>query len=169
MLHRFAMPFALISALSLAACDTGAPDSATGQDGATENGVPHGLTQFDSPHAVAATMDRLEAAVQARGFKVFARIDHAAGAASVDMTLRPTQLLIFGNPEGGTPLMQNAQTMGIELPLKALVYEDADGQVRVAFNDPAFLADRHGMANAAQIAERMGGLLDALGKDATDR
>ena len=165
MLHRFGVSLAILSLAALAACDAQTPDSADAAQ-ATQD-IPQGLTQFDSPHAVAATMDRLEAAVQERGFKVFARIDHAAGAASVDMTLRPTQLLIFGNPQGGTPLMRNAQSMGIDLPLKALVYEDADGQVRVAFNDPAFLADRHDMANAAQIADRMGGLLDTLGKAAT--
>jgi len=121
-----------------------------------------GLYQQESPFPVSETMDRLEAVVRERGFRVFNRIDHAAGAASVDLDLRPTQLLIFGNPQGGTPLMQNAQTMGIDLPLKALVYEDADGQVHVAFNHPAFLVARHDLANGEQIIERMTGLLDGL-------
>lgn len=165
MLHRPGLIVAMLSLVGLAGCEAQTPTSADTAGAARD--IPHGLVQVDSPHAVSDTMDRLEAAVKERGFRVFARIDHAAGAASVDMTLRPTQLLIFGNPQGGTPLMQNAQTMGIDLPLKALVYEDAQGQVRVAFNDPAFLADRHDMANAAQIAERMGGLLNALGKAAT--
>lgn len=121
-----------------------------------------GLYQRTSPFPVSETMDGLEAAVRERGFRVFNRIDHAAGADSVDLDLRPTQLLIFGNPEGGTPLMQNAQTMGIDLPLKALVYEDSDGAVKIAFNHPAFLVARHDLAKREQIIERMTGLLDGL-------
>ncbi len=88
-------------------------------------------------------MDRLAAAVAAHGMAVLARIDHAAAAASVDMALRPTEVLIFGAPRAGTPLMLAAQTMGIDLPLKALVWQDAGGQTWLAYNDPAWLARRH--------------------------
>ncbi|GER07365.1 membrane protein [Iodidimonas muriae] len=126
-----------------------------------------GLLRFEASDSVAATMDRLEAAITQRGFKVFARIDHQAGARSIDMDLRPTQLLIFGNPEGGTPLMQNAQTMGIDLPLKALVYEAENGQVFVAFNDPHFLVHRHSLKNGEAITKKMTGLITALAKAAT--
>ncbi len=90
-------------------------------------------------------MDRLEARVTQQGLNVFARIDHAAGAVKVGKSLRPTQLLIFGNPQGGTPLMECAQTVGIDLPLKALVWEDASAQVWLSYNDPAFVARRHGI------------------------
>lgn len=90
-------------------------------------------------------MDKLEAVVKARGLTVFARIDHAAGAAKIGKSLRPTELLIFGNAQGGTPLMECVQSFGIDLPLKALVWADADGQTWVSYNDPAFLAQRHGV------------------------
>ncbi|HEX4410270.1 MAG TPA: DUF302 domain-containing protein [Xanthobacteraceae bacterium] len=96
------------------------------------------------------TMDRLAAEVKAKGLTVFARIDHAAGAAEVGMQLRPTELLIFGNARGGTPLMQADQRVGIDLPLKALVYEDAAGKVWLAYNDPSWIARRHGLADTVE-------------------
>jgi len=85
---------------------------------------------------------------------VFARIDHAAGAARVGQTLRPTEVLIFGNPQGGTPFMQCVQTVGMDLPLKALVWQDASGQVRLGYNDPSFLALRHG-ASPCPVTENL--------------
>ncbi len=105
-----------------------------------------GMIAIKSPHSAAITMNRLEDIVKQRGLTVFARIDHAAGAAKIGKTLRPTELLIFGNPQGGTPLMECAQSAGIDLPLKALVWEDASNQVWVGYNDPAYLAQRHGAA-----------------------
>jgi uncharacterized protein (DUF302 family) len=104
-----------------------------------------GLITVKSPHSPKDTMDRLEALLQQKGMTIFARIDHAAGAAKVGKTLRATELLIFGNPQGGTPFMECNQTVGIDLPLKALVWEDASGQVWLGYNDPAFLAQRHGV------------------------
>lgn len=104
-----------------------------------------GLVTIKSPYSVAATMDRFEALVKQRGLTVFARIDHAAGAAKIGKTLRPTQLIIFGNPQGGTPFMECAQTVGIDLPLKVLVWEDASSQVWLGYNAPAYLARRHGV------------------------
>jgi len=115
-----------------------------------------GLIVLKSPHGASITMDRLEAEVKARGLNVFARIDHAAGAAKVGKTLRPTELLIFGNPQGGTPFMECAQTVGIDLPLKALVWEDAAAQVWIGYNDAAFIASRHevpGCAVAANLSK----------------
>jgi uncharacterized protein (DUF302 family) len=109
-----------------------------------------GLTTVASSLGVRETMDRLVAAVAAKGLTVFARIDHAAGAAAVGLPLRATELLVFGNAKGGTPLMQAAQTTGIDLPLKALVYEDAAGKVWLAYNDPAWLARRHGLGPAVE-------------------
>ncbi|RMD86905.1 MAG: DUF302 domain-containing protein [Alphaproteobacteria bacterium] len=107
-------------------------------------------------------MDRLAEVATARGFRIFARIDHAAGAASVGRSLRPTALLIFGNPKGGAPLMEAAQTMAIDLPLKALVYEDADGRVWIAFNDPAYLVRRHHLAEGPPVIARMTALIEGL-------
>src|SRR5712675_1617028 len=103
-----------------------------------------GLITLRSPFDPKETMSRLEAEVRARGMTVFAHIDHAAGAAAAGMTLRSTDLLIFGAAKGGTPLMQAVQTIGIDLPLKALVWQDEAGTTFVSYNDPAFLAHRHG-------------------------
>jgi uncharacterized protein (DUF302 family) len=107
-------------------------------------GAADGLVAVKSAHPPKATLDRFEAAAKERGLTVFARIDHAAGAQRVGKTLRPTELLIFGNPQGGTPLMECAQSAGIDLPLKALAWEDAQGQSWLGYNDPAWLAQRHG-------------------------
>jgi len=127
-----------------------------------------GLTTLRSNHDPKDTMNRLEAAVKARGLTVFARIDHAAGAAAVGMPLRPTELLIFGNAKGGTPLMQSVQTIGIDLPLRALVWQDASGTTWVSYYDPSWLAKRHALDDATGAAVRaMAGVLDAVAKAAT--
>jgi uncharacterized protein (DUF302 family) len=104
-----------------------------------------GLTSLPSSYGPKDTTDRLEAEIKARGMTIFARIDHAAGAAEVGLSLRPTQLLIFGNAKGGTPLMQANQTIGIDLPLKVLVWQDASGKTWISYNDPSWLAKRHGL------------------------
>lgn len=103
-----------------------------------------GLITVPSRHGVKDLMDRLERDLRARGITIFARIDHAAGAAAVGMALRPTELLIFGNPKAGTPPMQANQTFGIDLPLKFLAWQDAENKVWLSYNDVAFLAGRHG-------------------------
>jgi uncharacterized protein (DUF302 family) len=110
-----------------------------------------GLITIRSRNSVKTTIDRLEVELKAAGVGIFARIDHAAGAASVDMALRSTELLIFGNPRAGTPLMQANQTIGIDLPLKMLAWEDTDGVVWVSYNDPAWLAARHRIADAGPV------------------
>jgi uncharacterized protein (DUF302 family) len=102
-----------------------------------------GLTTIASSLGAKATMVRLEAEVKAKGLTVFARVDHAGDAAAVGLPLRPTELLIFGNARGGTPLMQANQAAGIDLPLRALVYEDASGKVWLAYDDPSWIARRH--------------------------
>jgi len=120
-----------------------------------------GLVALKSAHGAKETMDRLESAVKQRGLNVFARIDHAAGAAKVGGQLRATEVLIFGNPQGGTPFMECAQTLGIDLPLKALVWQDDSGQVWLGYNDPAYLASRHGVPQcpaAAALAKALAGL-----------
>ncbi|HEX3846371.1 MAG TPA: DUF302 domain-containing protein [Steroidobacteraceae bacterium] len=113
---------------------------------------PEGLDLYPSQQGPAATMERVIAAVTRRGMAVMARIDHAAAAKKVGLDLRPTELLIFGNPKGGTPLMQAAQTLGIDLPLKALVFEDSAGKTWLAINAPKWLAARHGGAAGAEKA-----------------
>jgi uncharacterized protein (DUF302 family) len=114
-------------------------------------GAADGLVAINSPYSAKATMDKLETLVKQRGLNVFARIDHAAGAAKAGKSLRPTEVLIFGNPQGGTPFMECAQTVGIDLPLKALVWEDASGQVWLGYNDPAFIARRHAVAQCPAV------------------
>ena len=110
-----------------------------------------GLIAVRSPVNAKATMDRFEAVVKEKGMNVFARVDHAAGAMKVGKTLRPTEVLIFGNPMGGTPLMECAQSAGIDLPLKALVWEDAAGQTWIGYNDPNYLAKRHDAPQCAVV------------------
>src|SRR5262245_48141741 len=103
----------------------------------------NGLITIASGHSVRETIDRLAAIVAEKGLTVFARVDHGAGAAAAGMELRPTELLIFGHPRGGTPLMQDRQTAGIDLPVKALAWEDESGTVWLTTNDPAWIAERH--------------------------
>jgi uncharacterized protein (DUF302 family) len=119
-----------------------------------------GLVTVASRHSVAETIDRLVGAVERAGLKVFARIDHAAGAAAEGFQLRPTELLIFGNPRGGTPLMLDVQTSGIDLPVKALAWQDAAGQVWLTHNAAQWVAGRHrlGEASAAAVAAIEAGL-----------
>jgi uncharacterized protein (DUF302 family) len=131
-----------------------------------ERAMADGLTTLKSSHGPQDTMNRLEAAVKARGMTVFARIDHSAGAAAAGLSLNPTELLIFGNARGGTPLMQTAQTIGIDLPLKALVWQDASGSTWLSYNDPAWLAQRHGLSGTEVPIGNLTGALDAVAKAA---
>jgi uncharacterized protein (DUF302 family) len=127
-----------------------------------------GLTTLRSSYGPGDSMNRLEDEVKARGMTVFARIDHAAGAAGAGLSLRPTEVLIFGNAKGGTPLMQSVQTIGIDLPLKALVWQDASGVTWLSYNDPAWLAQRHGLASETGIAiGNLSAVLAAVTKAAT--
>ena len=129
-----------------------------------------GLTTIASNYGPKETMDRLEAEIKAKGITVFARIDHAAGAAQAGLSLRPTEVLVFGNAKAGTPLMQADQTMGIDLPLKALVWQDADGKVWLSYNEPSWLATRHGLAGATNATvDAMAGGLGALARGAAGK
>ncbi|TPN88208.1 DUF302 domain-containing protein [Mesorhizobium sp. CU2] len=112
----------------------------------------NGLVSVESRFGVAETIDRLVATVTGAGLRVFARIDHAAGAHEVGASLRPTELLIFGHPKGGTPLMQDRQLAGIDLPIKALAWEDEQGKVWLSYNDAQWLAERHGLGEASRDA-----------------
>jgi uncharacterized protein (DUF302 family) len=127
-----------------------------------------GLITIKSSFGPEETMNRFESEVRAKGMTVFAHIDHAAGAAAVGLSLRPTDLLIFGNAKGGTPLMQSVQTIGIDLPLKALVWQDAAGVTWLSYNDPAWLAKRHGADHEAEATvSAMTAALTAVAKKAT--
>ena len=125
-----------------------------------------GLTTIKSSHGPQDTMSRLEAAVRAKGMTVFARIDHSAGASAVGLSLNPTEVLIFGNAKGGTPLMQAVQTVGIDLPLRALVWQDASGETWLSYNDPAWLAKRHGLSGTEAPIGNLTAALDAVARAA---
>ena len=127
-----------------------------------------GLITLRSNYGPKETIDRLETEAKAKGLTVFARIDHAAGATNVGLSLRSTELLIFGNAKGGTPLMQSVQTIGIDLPLKALVWQDASGDTWLSYNDPNWIAKRHGLGQEADATVKaMAAALDGMAKTAT--
>ena len=122
-----------------------------------------GLVAAKSPYSPQQTSERLQAELAKRNLTVFARIDHAAGAARIGKTLRPTEVVIFGNPQGGTPFMECAQTVGIDLPLKALIWQDVAGQTWIGYNDPAYLARRHEAAQCPAVEglrKALGGIVD---------
>ena len=126
-----------------------------------------GLTTIASSLGPKQTMDRLEAEIKAKGLTVFARVDHAAGAAAVGMALRPTEVVLFGNARGGTALMQASQTAGIDLPLKCLVWQDEAGKTWLSYNDPGWIAHRHRLGAQTDAAvNAMTAMLAAVTKSA---
>ena len=126
-----------------------------------------GLVKIKSAYSVSETLDRLENAVKGKGMTVFTRIDHAKGAAKVDKQLRPTELLIFGNPKVGTLLMQSNQNAGLDLPLKALAWEDSNGDVWLVYNEPGYLASRHGITDRDPVIEKMRNAMKGFSAAAT--
>ena len=129
--------------------------------------TPPGMTTTASAHDPRTTLDRLIAAITAKGMSVMARIDHAGAAAEVGLALRPTEVVLFGNPRAGTGLMQVAQTMGIDLPLKMLVWQDEGGKTWISYNEPGWLAERHGLdARAEKTVAAMTQALAALAAEA---
>ena len=123
-----------------------------------------GLKTLPSDFAPRETLARLEAEIKAHGMNVFARINHAALAAEVGLTLQPTEVILFGNPRAGTPLMQANQTIGIELPLKALVWQDPSGKVWLSYKTVTWLAKRHGLAEVQRATAMDAALIDIATK-----
>ena len=119
----------------------------------------NGLTTIPSNFGPKETMERLAAEVRSHGMIVFARIDHAAGAAETGLVLLPTELIIFGNARAGTPLMQAEQTVGLDLPLKALVWQDAAGKTWLSYNEPGWIARRHNVASGEASVNNMASML----------
>lgn len=147
--------------LSLGACSTLPPPE-------NPQGV-HGVIAVKSSFDVKTTMDRFEAAVKAKDMTIFSRIDHAAGAAKVGKTLRPTEVLIWGSPQGGTPMMLCSQTVGIDLPQKALVWQDETGVVYLGWNDPAHLvAIRHETAGCEAVTQPIAAAIRSFAQQATN-
>ena len=114
-----------------------------------------GIVSVRSRFSANETIERLLAAIAEKNLTVFARVDHAAGAASVGLALRTTELVIFGSPKGGTPLMQDQQLAGIDLPLKALIWEDAERTAWLSYNDPTWIAQRHSLGSRSSSALKM--------------
>jgi uncharacterized protein (DUF302 family) len=125
-----------------------------------------GIVRIDSHHSVAQTAERLEALLKEHGVEVFAHLDFAADAARAGLTMRPEQLLIFGNPKAGTPLMQAEPAVGLDLPLKALIWEDASGHVTIAYNDPQYVLRRYGLP--ATFSANISGVIGLLQRAAQE-
>jgi uncharacterized protein (DUF302 family) len=126
-----------------------------------------GLVTVESAHDVPTTTDKLVTAIEEKGLTVFSRIDHAAGAQKAGMTLPPTELVIFGAPKVGTALMQCGHTVAIDLPLKALVWQDGEGVVHLSYNTPAWVAERHHLAGCEKVLEKVDGALKGFADAAT--
>lgn len=121
-----------------------------------------GVINVKSKHSVAATADKLEKVLLSKGMKVFTRVPHSEGAKGVGIDLRPTELIIFGNPKVGSPLMKCAQTVALDLPQKALIWQDADGAVWISYNDPAYLKQRHNIQGCDPVLKKVTGALGKL-------
>ncbi len=126
-----------------------------------------GLVRVKSNNSVNTTIDKLQAALEKKGMTIFKRINHTAGGKKVGIDIRPTELLIFGNPKVGTKLMQCSQTAAIDLPQKALAFEDASGQVWLTYNDPLYMADRHHTEGCEQVVTKVSKVLANFSKIAT--
>ncbi len=126
-----------------------------------------GVIRIKSKYSVAVTVDKLESALKDKGMTIFKRVSHAEGAARVGLELRPTELMIFGNPKVGTPLMQCEQLAALDLPQKALVYEDEEGQVWFAYNDPEYIADRHNINGCDEVVNKISKALAGFSMAAT--
>jgi uncharacterized protein (DUF302 family) len=157
---RFTVLFALITGLGLSGCASTSPS-------ANPQGV-HGLIAVKSAFSAKETMDKYEAAVKSASMNVFARVDHAAGAQRIGKTLRPTEVLIWGSPAGGTPMMECSQTVGVDLPQKALVWQDAKGDVYLGWNDPTHLVSiRHNTKGCEVVTENVAKALANFAQKAT--
>ena len=135
------------------------------QSNATDS---NGIIKIKSKHTVTETIDKLETVLNNKGMTIFKRVDHTAGAKKAGLKLRPTELLIFGNPKVGTPLMLCSQTAALDLPQKALVYKDESGQVWLAYNDPAYMAERHNIQGCDAAVQKVTNALANFSRIATE-
>jgi len=131
-------------------------------------GSVNGIIKIKSTHNVTETINKLEAILTKKGMTIFKRVNHTTGAEKVGLQLRPTELLIFGNPKVGTPLMLCSQTAALDLPQKALSYEDENGQVWLAYNDPAYMAKRHNTKDCDAAVQKVTNALAKFTKIATE-
>ena len=134
---------------------------------ATHAQAADGLVAVKSSHDVKATADKLESVLKEKGMTVMARVNHQQGAEKAGMELRPTEVVIFGNPKVGTPLMQCAQSVAIDLPQKALIWEDANGEVWLGYNNPEYLKNRHSIEGCDEVLDKVSVALGNFAKAAT--
>jgi uncharacterized protein (DUF302 family) len=127
-----------------------------------------GVVRIKSKYDVATTVDNLESALKSKGMTIFKRVSHSGGAEKVGLEIRPTELMIFGNPKVGTPLMQCGQLAALDLPQKALIYEDAEGQVWFAYNDPQYIAGRHNIKGCDEVVIKITKALANFSRAATE-
>ena len=128
----------------------------------------NGIIKVKSTHGVTETINKLETVLNKKGMTIFKRVDHTAGAKKAGLELRPTELLIFGNPKVGTPLMLCSQTAALDLPQKALAYKDENGQVWLAYNDPTYMAKRHNLKDCEKAVQKVTNALAKFTKIATE-
>ena len=128
--------------------------------------IESGITRITSNHSVTTTLERLESLLKEKGVMIFARIDFSGDAGRAGLTMRPEQMLIFGNPKAGTPLMQSVPAVGLDLPMKALVWQDASGQTQVAYNDPQYIIRRYGLD--AKFAANLAAVVPFIERAATE-
>lgn len=162
--------FSTMACASISSVDTKAAQTSAVQSSAAvirEESIMPTFNTRPSSLSFEQTVVNAQAAIDKRGFKTFNVIDHAAGAASIDEALNPTTLIIFGNPKGGTPLMQSAQTMGLALPLKLLVMENEDGTVMLAWPDMALIFAAHGVDDRQENLTKIEGALNAIASEAS--
>ncbi len=135
---------------------------------ADEPGI-NGIISLPSPHSVKQTADKLAQALKAKGMTIFKRVDHSAGAKKAGLKLRPTELIIFGNPKVGTPLMHCAQTAALDLPQKALIWEDKNHNVWLSYNDPDYIAQRHNISDCSIVVNKIRKALDRFAHAAVEQ
>ncbi len=152
---------AVLAIISVMFMIAGLAQASDGHDDQHANNS-RGMISKKSTHSVKETLDRLEAVLKKKGITIVTRWSHDAGAKKVGIPLRPTELLLFGNPKLGSHMFTSQQTAGIDLPLKALAWEDEKGQVWLMYNDPAYIANRHGIADRKEIVAKMTRALDKL-------
>lgn len=143
-----------------------ADSNATAQQTIPAINAKKGLVTMQSSHSVKDTADKLVSVIESKGMKVFARVDHQSNAAGVNLELRPTQVIMFGNPKVGTPLMNCEQSVAIDLPQKILISEDAGGQVWLSYNNPEYLKDRHNIKGCDTVINNMSNALNSVSQAA---
>lgn len=165
----FVITFALLaSSCAMVENNLSAPDGNLSMKAPTQYNVKNeGLVTVASPYSVKETADRFETIAKDKGLTLFSRIDHQKNAKSVNLSLRPTEVIIFGNPKAGTPLMRCTQNVAIDLPQKVLVSEDADQQVSLSYNDPEYLKARHNIVGCDKVIDNISKLLETLASAAT--